>query len=78
MTYKEHLVKELEELNEKQLHEVEEYVTFLKFRSRFMPSPTLDEEQIAKLYGEFTEEDRLLAEEGMADYANSLSKENKQ
>ncbi len=78
MTYREHLVKELEELDEKQLHEVEEYVTFLKFRSRFMPSPTLDEEQIAKRYGEFAEEDRLLAEEGMADYANSLSKEDKQ
>ncbi len=78
MVCKEHLVKELEELDEEQLHEVEEYVTFLKFRSRFMPSPTLDEEQIAKLYGEFAKEDRLLAEEGIADYANSLSKEDKQ
>ncbi len=36
MSVKEHLVKELGALEEKQLYEVEEYITFLKFRSRFV------------------------------------------
>ncbi len=75
MTIKEHLVKELDRLDEKQLLEVEEFVSFLKFRSRFLPSQVFDEEQMAKLYGEFAEEDRLLAEEGIQDYATDLSKE---
>lgn len=73
MTIKEHLVKELDGLDEKQLLEVEEFVLFLRFRSRFLPSQVFDEEQMAKLYGEFAEEDRLLAEEGIQDYATDLS-----
>ena len=77
MLARDHLVKELEELDEKQLHEIQEYVKFLKFRSRLAPPPALDEEQLAKLYGEFAQEDRLLAEEGMTDYAKNLSKEDK-
>jgi len=78
MTIKEHLVKELDRLDEKQLIEVEEFVSFLKFRSRCLPSQVFDEEQMAKLYGEFAEEDRLLAEEGIQDYATDSSKEDQQ
>jgi hypothetical protein len=78
MTVKGHLVKELDTLGEHQLREVAEYVAFLKFRSRFMPSPSIDEEELARLYEEFAEEDRQLAEEGIADYTNSLAKEDKQ
>jgi len=68
---KEHLVNELETLGETQLHEVEGYISFLKFRSLFM-HPKFDEEEMAKLYEEFGEEDRKLAEEGIEEYANSL------
>jgi hypothetical protein len=69
MAVKEHLVKELDTLAEQQLHEVAEYVAFLKFRSRFMLPQVFDE--VSKLYEEF-------AEEGIADYTNSLTKEDKQ
>jgi len=77
MTVKEVLVKEIKSLNEQQLHEVKEYVAFLKFRSRFMPPPSFDENRIAKLYSKFAKEDRDLAEEGMTEYASSLIKEDR-
>ena len=77
MTVKESLVKEIKVLNEQQLHEVEEYVAFLKFRSRFMSPPSFDENRIAKLYNKFAKEDRDLAEEGMTDYVSSLIKEDR-
>ena len=78
MTVKGHLVEELDTLGEHQLREVAEYVAFLKFRSRFMALPSVDEEELTTLYGEFAEEDRQLAEEGLRDYTNSLAKEDKQ
>ena len=77
MAVKGHLEKELDTLGEHQLREVVEYVAFVKFRSRFMPLPSVDEEELTKLYGEFAEEDRQLAEEGITDYTNGLAKEDK-
>jgi len=74
---KKDLVEELEMLGERELQELAEYVAFLKFRSRFILLREVNEDQIAALYREFSEEDRKLAEEGMADYANSLAKEDK-
>ena len=78
MKVKEGLVKEIKSLNEQQLHEVKEYVAFLKFRSRFMSPPSFDENQIAKLYSKFAKEDRDFAEEGMTDYMSSLIKEDRE
>lgn len=75
MIAKEHLVKEIETLNEQQLHAVGEYVAFLKFRLRSTPSPSFDEQQVAELYREFAVEDQRLAKEGLADYALGLTKE---
>ncbi|PKP57997.1 MAG: hypothetical protein CVT88_08050 [Candidatus Altiarchaeales archaeon HGW-Altiarchaeales-1] len=77
MSVKEHLVKELGTLEEKQLYEIEEYITFLKFRSRFV-LPKFNEKRIAQLYVEFAKEYQDLAEEGIADYTNSLTKEDEQ
>ena len=74
---KKDLVEELEMLGERELQELAEYVAFLKFRSRFILLREVNKDQIAALYREFSEEDRKLAEEGMADYANSLAKEDK-
>ena len=74
---KKDLVEELEMLGERELQELAEYVAFLKFRSRSILLREVNEDQIAALYREFSEEDRKLAEEGMADYANSLAKEDK-
>jgi hypothetical protein len=48
---------------------------FLKHQSRMCASPTLDEGKLAGLYAEFAEEDRELAEEGMADYSAALTEE---
>jgi len=78
MTVKESLVKELDRLNETQLVEVEKFVLFLRFSSHIIPYKKFDDEQMAKLYGEFAEEDSLLAEEGLKDYTNMLLKEDKQ
>jgi hypothetical protein len=35
----------------------------------------VDEAQLATLYAEFAEEDREMAEEGIADYATALAEE---
>jgi hypothetical protein len=69
------LVREIECHDEAQLQEVEEFVAFLKFRSRYQFPAPLDREKVAQLYGEFAEEDRALAEAGMAEYARDLARE---
>lgn len=43
MAVKERLMKKIEILNEQQLHEVKEYVAFLRFRSPFMSPPSFNE-----------------------------------
>ena len=74
MSTKEQVLEELETLTEAEIKEVAEYLAFLKFRSRRKPR-VVDESQLAALYAEFAEEDRDLAEEGMAVYAEGLTKE---
>ena len=61
-----------------ELGRVAEFLAFLKFRARLHATPKLDETQLAALYAEFAEEDRVLAEEGMSDYAGGLHKEDTQ
>jgi hypothetical protein len=75
MSIKDRLAQELEDLSDTQLKLVGEYVSFLKFQSRVQASPVLPEEQWAALYAEFAEEDRQLAEMGIADFARGLAKE---
>jgi hypothetical protein len=74
LSIREQVVEELKTLSEVELKEVSEYLAFLKFRAR-RTAPTLDEGQLASLYAEFADEDRNLAEEGMADYATGLMEE---
>lgn len=74
MSIKEQVVEELKTLNEAELREVADYLSFLKFRARRTP-PSFDESQLAALYAEFADEDRALAEEGMAGYAEGLARE---
>ncbi|MFO7882705.1 MAG: hypothetical protein R6U52_09235 [Kosmotogaceae bacterium] len=78
MAVKERLLKEIKSLDEQQLYELEQYVAFLKFRSRFMLSLLSDENQIAELYNKFAKEDSNFAEEGINDYVDGLIKEDKQ
>jgi hypothetical protein len=74
LSLKEQVVQILDELSEIELKQVIEYVSFLKFnRSAISPAP--DVSQLAKLYADFAEEDRQLAEEGLEDYTASLVKE---
>ena len=75
MSIKEQVVQEIDNLSEIELRQVAEYMAFLRFRTRIRPMPELDETQLAVLYAEFADEDRELAEEGIADYAEGLVKE---
>ena len=72
---KEQVLKGLESLSETELAQLAEFLAFLKFRARLQTIPPLEEAQFATLYAEFAEEDRKLAEEGIAEYAQGLCKE---
>ena len=60
---------------EAELVQVAEFLAFLKFRAWLQPMPELDEAQLATLYAACADEDRALAEEGMADYVHRLCQE---
>jgi len=68
------LKKELETLNNEQLEQVAQYISFLKFRARFHQWPAFQKEH-GRLYEEFAAEDQQLAEEGMDDFTEMLKKE---
>jgi len=77
MKVQERLKKEIKSLNEQQLHDLEQYIAFLKYRSRFTISQSFDNNEIFRLYRKFSKEDIELAEEGMDDYIAGLNKEEK-
>lgn len=74
MNLKEEVTRQLDSFTDAELYEVVQYLALLRYRSRITPRD-YDEQQLAALYGEFAEEDRALAEEGIADYASALTKE---
>ena len=78
MSIKEQIVQEIDRLNETELEQLARYLAFLRYQARVEAAPTIDEQQVAALYAEFGEEDRELAEEGLADYAQALDKEDAQ
>ncbi len=75
MTVKEQILKELEKLSEPDLVKVADYVSYLKRRSRMAMKFHIADNNLAELYGQFADEDRKLAEEGLDDYANQLQQE---
>jgi len=75
MTLKEQVKLDLERLDEGRLREVADFMALLQFRTRRQAMPEWDEMRMAVLYAEFAEEDRALAEAGMADYAAGLARE---
>ena len=78
MSTKEEIANELDRLSEAELRQLARYVAFLKYQARVEAAPVIDEQQVAALYAEFGEEDRNLAEEGLADYARTLDEEDAQ
>lgn len=72
MTVKEYVTQVLESLDETELQQVAEYLSFLKFRARVYAMPRLDTTQMGTLYAEFADEDRSMAEEGIEDYNAGL------
>jgi len=75
MTMIEKVSQDLRRLDDSSLREVANFVAFLHFRSRRTTAPAWDEAKMTALYAEFAEEDRALAEAGMADYAAGLARE---
>ena len=74
MSVKEQVVEQIEILNEAELKEVAHYLAFLRFRAQ-NTTPVIDEAHLVALYTEFADEDRSLAEEGIAEYVEGLAKE---
>lgn len=72
---KEKVVTDLAELNDAQLQTVAEFLEFLKFRERRKYETQFDDVELEALYGEFADEDRELAEVGLAEYAANLERE---
>jgi len=72
MTTKERLTAQLETLTEEDMSALLNMAQRLSCRQ---VTANWDESRIAALYAEFAEEDRVLAETGMADYATGLARE---
>jgi len=75
MTIKEQVTRALDSLTHAELQQIAEYLAFLKLRSRIHPTSPLNATQLAALYADCADEDRSLAEDGMAEYSQSLLQE---
>ena len=78
MTIKEYVTDVIQSLDDTELREIADYLAYLRFRARAHAVPRSDSSQLAAIYGEFGEEDRNLAEDGMADYERGLRLEDAQ
>lgn len=74
------LKQDLDQLTHEQLQQVADFIAFLKFRDKRHSRHriVLDSARLAPLATEFAEEDRILAEAGMDDYAAMLAQEDQQ
>jgi hypothetical protein len=71
---RETIKQEIDQFNDTQLKQIAEFIEFIKFRNQFQKKIT-DLHQFASLYQEFAQDDRELAEAGIADYADLLQRE---
>lgn len=78
MLVKDYVTRVVESLSEAELQQVAEYLAFLKFRARVYAAPHFDAAQMGALYAEFADEDRAIAEAGMAEYNAGLTADDKQ
>ena len=65
--------EELDVLDETRLQQVADFVAFMRYQSR--PAWPQFDEQSLSTYAEFGDEDRAMANEGMADYCAALAAE---
>lgn len=72
MNIREQVARTIDHLSEPELRQVAEYLSFLRFRSRVQRKISIDEKRLAKLYTEFSDDDRQLAEDGIEDYNEDL------
>lgn len=70
---KERIKNNLEFLNEQQLQELADYTAFLKIRTRIQNSNV----DLPEHFSKYLNEDRELAELGIAEYNNALLEEDK-
>ena len=77
MTARELVMHEVESLNDEELEYVARLLRSLKSRPEDVPLPSYDPAVYGPRYREFATEDSALAEDGMADYANSLADEDR-
>ena len=75
ISMKEKVVTTLAELNDSQMQMVVEFLEFLKFRERHKLETQFDDVELEALYAEFADEDRELAEIGLAEYSANLERE---
>ena len=75
MSLREQVRLDLDKMPEADIRQVADYVAFLKYRSRRIRIPMADEVSLARLYGEFAEEDLELADAGLDDYSRALARE---
>jgi hypothetical protein len=78
LSVKEQVTRALDGLSESELRQVSEFVAFLKFRTQIARASAADPAELARLYAEGAEEDRRLAEDGIADYRGLLQAEDRQ
>lgn len=70
------LLETLNALTESEVRQVVQYAAFLKSHRRAeAQTPALNDEQLQARYAEASDEDRSLAEAGLADYGAGLLKE---
>lgn len=75
MTLQQTIIRDLATLDEAELDQVAQYLSFLKFRSRAKRQPQAAQQDWEALYREAADDDRALAETGLSEYATNLASE---
>ena len=77
MTVREHVLQELDSLDESRLEYAARLIHALRSRPSGAPAPSFDPTVYGPLYQAFAHEDRALAESGIVEYARDLEAEDR-
>ncbi|GEM_PF-6275011 len=77
MTTKERILNEMEVLDDMQLKTLEEFLLSLKASKPAIHSHPFDENELARLYGEYVSEDIELAEADLPSFVSRLESEDR-